>query len=216
MKLCIFSNVLAKYPKSTELDYIVKVMQSSTKLRTLCEEYRKYDILGNKKEKQRIKRKEVPAFIPSALVFDGKGHRHIIGLTDLCFMDIDGLNEEQINSAMNILKDDEHVVMAKRSMSNKGLHFLVRYRLKDREQPQITTMSYIRMSLTYSAVFNTLSEIYINKLNLPIDESCRNVVQTCTLSYDEELYYNPNATPYTLIYEHQKVGKKHKVLEMVD
>ena len=50
---------------------------------------------------------------------------------------------------------------------------------------------------------------------LPIDESCRNAVQTCNISYDEDLYYNPNANPYTLMYEHQKVGKKHKMLQMV-
>ena len=76
-------------------------------------------------------------------------------------------------------------------------------------------MSYKRMAVTYSAVFNTLSSHYTNILNLPIDESGKNAVQTCNISYDEDLYYNPNAEPYTLIYEHQKVGKKQKLLQMV-
>ena len=56
---------------------------------------------------------------------------------------------------------------------------------------------------------------YNNILHLPIDESSKNAVQTCNISYDADLYYNPNALPYTLIYEHQKVGKKHKLLQMV-
>ena len=215
MKLCIFSCVIAKYPKSAELDDIVRIMRSSLKLRKLCEEYRKYDAQGDRQGKLRIKRKETPAFVPSSLLFEGKAHRNIIGLTDLCFMDIDGINEEQINGAMKLLREDEHVVLAMRSMSGKGLHFLIRYCFKDREQPQITNMSYIRMSLTYSAVFNTLFLHYSNILNLPIDVSCRNATHTCNISYDEDLYYNPDAIPYTLIYEHQKVGKKHKILEMV-
>lgn len=215
MKLCIFSCVMAKYPKSAELDDIVRIMRSSQKLRALCEEYRKYDDQGNKQGKLRIKRKETPAFVASSLLFEGKSHRNIIGLTDMCFMDIDGLDEEQVNEAMKLLREDEHVVLALRSMSGKGLHFFVRYGFKDREQPQITTMSYIRMSLTYSAVFNTLSLHYSNILHLPIDESGRNVVQTCNISFDEDLYYNPDAIPYTLIYEHQKVGKKHNLLQMV-
>ena len=206
---------MAKFPKETELDDIVRIMRSSPKLRLLCEEYRMYKAKGNRQEMLKIKRKAIPAFVPSSLLFEGKGHRNIIGLTDLCYMDLDDLNEKEINIAMNTLKEDDHVVLAMRSMSGNGLHFLVRYGFKDREQPQITTMSYIRMSLTYSAVFNTLSLHYSNILHLPIDESCRNAVQTCNISYDEDLYYNPNAIPYTLIYEHQKVGKKHKILQMV-
>lgn len=215
MKLCIFSCLMAKFPKETELDDIVRVMRTSPKLRALCEEYRMFKANGDKHGQLNIKRNKVPAFVPSALLFDGKGHRNIIGLTDLCFMDLDNLDEEQINMAMELLRKDDHVVLASRSMSGKGLHFLIRYRFKDMEQPQITSMSYIRMSLTYSAVFNTLSLHYSNTLHLPIDESCRNAVQTCNISYDEDLYYNPNAIPYSLIYERQKVGKKHKMLQMV-
>ncbi len=215
MRLCIFNSLLAKYPQETELDSIVKVMRTSNKLFIQCDDYKKLDAEGNIKGKLKIKRNEIPAFVPSALLYGGKGHRNIIGLTDICFMDIDGLDEEQINMAMKLLKDDEHVVLALRSMSGKGLHFLVRYRFKDKEQPQIVNMSYIRMTLTYSAVFNTLSSYYNNILQLPIDDSCRNVVQTCSISYDEDLYYNPNALPHTLIYEHQKVGKKHTTLQMV-
>ena len=206
---------MSKFPKETELDDIVRVMRSSSKLRALCEEYRKYKANGDKQGQLNIKRNKVPAFVPSALLYEGKGHRNIIGLTDLCFMDLDNLNEEQISMAMELLRKDDHVVLAMRSMSYKGLHFLVRYRFKDKEQPQITSMSYIRMSLTYSAVFNTLSLHYNNILHLPIDESGKNAVQTCNISYDEDLYYNPDAIPYTLIYEHQKVGKKHKILEIV-
>ncbi len=215
MKLCIFNSLLSKYPQETELDSIVKVMRTSKKLFMLCEDYKKLDVEGDIKGKLKIKRKEIPAFVPSALLYGGKGHRNVIGLTDLCFMDIDGLDEEQINTAMKSLKDDEHIVLALRSMSGKGLHFLVRYRFKDKEQPQIVNMSYIRMALTYTAVFNTLRSYYNNILQLPIDDSCKNVVQTCNISYDEDLYYNPKALPYTLIYDHQKVGKKRSTLQMI-
>lgn len=215
MRLCIFNCVTDNYPKETELESIVRVMRSSPKLRALCEKYRMFDAKGNKQEKNRIKRKETPSFISSALLFEGKGHRNIIGLTDLCFMDIDDINDEQINETMKLLREDIHVVLALRSMSGKGLHIFIRYRFKDRELPKITTMSYKRMAITYSAVFNTLSTHYKNIFHLPIDESGKNAVQSCNISYDEELYYNPNALPYTLIYEHQKVGKKQELLRIV-
>ena len=203
MKLCIFSCVMAKFPKETELNDIVRIMRTSQRLRALCENYQKHNDVGNKAKKDKIKKWMIPAFIPSALLFDGKAQRNIVGLTNLCYMDIDHIDESQINETLEILKQDEHVVLALHSMSGKGLHFLVKYEFKGMEQPQITTMSYKRMVVTYTAVFNTLSLHYQNILNLPIDESGKNAVQTCNISYDEDLYYNPNAIPYTLIYERQ-------------
>ena len=201
MRLCIFKCVMSKYPQETELDDIVRIMRTSDRLRALCEKYRNISGKGEKREKRNIKIKAIPAFIPSALVFEGKGHSHVIGLTNLCYMDIDHLNVKQMNEAIETLKQDEHVVLISRSMSGNGLHFLVKYGFKDMEQPQITTMSANKMVKTYVAVFNTLSQQYQIKLNLPIDESGKNVVQLCNISYDADLYYNPNALSYTLIFE---------------
>lgn len=201
MRLCIFSCVISKYPQETELDDIVRIMRTSDKLRALCEEYRNISGKGKKREKRRFKLKKIPAFVPSALVFEGKGHRHVIGLTNLCYMDIDHLQAEQIDEAMDTLRQDEHVVLALRSMSGNGIHFMVKYGFKDMEQPQITTMSAKKMVKTYISVFKTISSHYQDILHLPIDESGQNVVQLCNISYDEDLYYNPHALPYTLKFE---------------
>ena len=208
MRLCIFKCVMSKYPQETELDDIVRIMRTSNRLRALCEKYRHISGKGQKREKRNFKIKEIPAFIPSSLVFEGKGHRNVIGLTNLCYMDIDHLNVKQIDETMEVLRQDEHVVLAMRSMSGNGLHFMVKYGFKDMEQPQITTMSANKMVKAYIPVFNTLSQHYQMKLNLPIDESGKNVVQTCNISYDEDLYYNPNAIPYTLIFEEPNTTKK--------
>lgn len=214
MRLCILKCVMARVPKETELDDIARVMRTSLKLRALCKKYQKMNESGNKIGKDKIKKWMIPAFVPSSLLYAGKAQRYIIGLTNLCYMDIDQISKSQIKKAMDYLRQDEHVVLALRSMSGKGLHFLIKYRFKDMEQPQITAMSAKRMAMTYSAVFNTLSTHYANLLHLSIDESGRNAAQSCNISYDEDLYYNPNALPYTLIYKHQKVGKKQSVLQM--
>lgn len=215
MRLSILSCLMSKTPKETELDDIVKIMRTSEKLCVLCREYQQLNDEGDKSRKDRIKKRMIPAFVPSALLFEGKAQRNIIGLTNLCYMDIDHIEEDQINEAINLLRLDEHVVFVARSMSRKGLHILAKYRFKDRKQPQITTMSYKRMAITYTSIFMTISTYYKKKLNLPIDDSGKNAVQPCNISYDEELYYNPNAKPYTLIYEHQKVGKKRKHLQII-
>ena len=119
MRLCILSCVMSKTPKETELDDIVRILRTSIKLRGLCKEYQQLNDEGNKSRKNKIKKWMIPAFVPSALVFDGKAQRNIIGLTNLCYMDLDHIDENQINEAIEILRQDEHVVLASRSMSGK-------------------------------------------------------------------------------------------------
>lgn len=104
MRLCIFSNLMSKYPKETELDDIVRIMRTSKKLHALCEKYVMFLEKGNKQEQRNIKIRHIPAFVPSALLFDGKAQRNIIGLTNLCYMDIDHVDDDQINKAIEILR----------------------------------------------------------------------------------------------------------------
>ena len=201
MRLCILSCVMSKIPKETELDDIVKIMRNSINLRGLCKTYSKHIENGNKVKGNKIKRRLIPAFIPSALIYNGKGHRNIVGLTNLCYIDIDHIDEKQINWTIDVLRQDEHVILALRSMSGKGLHIFIKYEFENIEQPTINNMSWKMMVKTYKSVFNTISKFYGNVLNLPIDESGQNAVQSCNISYDNDLYYNPNALPYTLVYE---------------
>ena len=215
MRLCIFKCLIDSHPKETELDDIVKIMRSSDRLRALCEKYNSVSGKGMKRKKNQIKKREFPAFVASSLLFEGKGHRHVIGLTNLCFLDIDHLNEKQINEVMESLRQDEHVVLAVRSMSGSGLHLFVKYQFKDMVYPQITTMSADNMVKTYMTVFNTFSHHYQTKLQLPIDESGMNVVQTCNISYDPELYYNPQAIPYTLLFEQPNDTPKQQMLNIL-
>lgn len=200
MRVSILRFAKAKMPQETELDDIVRIMRSSQKLRGLCEEYKKLADEDNKNEKKRIKQTEIPAFIPSASLYGGKGHQHILGLTNLCYLDIDGISDDQIDGAFLLLRQDEHVVLASRSMSGKGIHILIKYGFVEMEQPWIATMGINKMVKTYKAVFRTISHHYSKSLHLPIDKSGRNVVQSCNISYDKELYYNPKALPHLLSY----------------
>lgn len=202
---------MSKAPKETELDDIVRIMRTSLRLRGLCKNYSKHVENDNKVKGRKIKKWLIPAVIPSALLYNGKGQRNVVGLTNLCYIDIDRIEEKQIMKTMDLLRRDEHVVLALRSMSGKGLHFLIKYEFEGMEQPNRNTMSWKMMAKTYKSVFNTISKFYSNVLDLPIDESGQNVVQSCNISYDPDLYYNPNALPYTLVYE-----KKAKIYDSTD
>lgn len=195
MRVTIFKSVKASWPQETELNDIVRIMMSSPKICERTQTCRQYLAKGDKKEADNIKISSFPAFAPCASFYEGKARGNVIGLTDLCYLDIDHIeNERLINEALDILRNDPNVVMASRSVSGKGLHILVRYQLKGFEiPPQRTNMTPKTMQKVYGEVFEYLALKYQLKLGLEPDYHAQNMGHVYIVSYDPDLYYNPNA-----------------------
>lgn len=63
----------------------------------------------------------------------------------------------------------------------------------------------------YRLAFTYGNEYYSRLLGLPYDHQCKNVGRISTIAYDEELYYNPDATPFIVKLEEKKsVGRPKK------
>lgn len=200
MRVNIFESVKSSCPQETEFDKIVYSMQHSQELLSRTQLYREHKENGNKAETEKMKQKSFPAFAPSALLFEGKAREDVIGLTDLCYLDFDSIKEERLLfDAMNKLRNDRNVLMASRSVSNEGLHILIRYKLKNMDAPpQRVTMTPDEMQKIYSAVYNNLASKYLQKLGLMPDYHARNMERLYIVSYDSVLYYNPNAEALTI------------------
>ena len=195
MRVTIFKSVKASWPQETELDDIVRIMMSSPIISAWTQACRQYFAKGDKMGAESIKISCFPAFAPCASFYEGKARDNIIGLTDLCYLDIDHIeNERLIIEALDILRNDPNVVMASRSVSGKGLHILVRYQLKGMENPpQRIEMTPKKMQEVYGAVFDYLAMKYQLKLGLEPDYHARDIGHVYIVSYDPDLYYNPNA-----------------------
>ena len=195
MRVNIFKSVKASWPQETELDAIVQMMRTSPKIHIWTQTYRQYVAKGDKMGAEQTKLKCFPAFAPCALFYEGKARDNVLGLTDLCFLDIDHIKEERlIEEAMDILRNDPYVMMASRSVSNEGLHILIRYQLKALETPpQRTTMSPDDMQGVYADVYDYFATMYQQKLGLESDYNARDMGHLYIVSYDPDLYYNPNA-----------------------
>ena len=204
MRVGILKSVKAAKLQETELDRIAYMMQFSQEICTRTQIYRQYlewnEKWNGKKKNITRKLKEMkatrfPAFAPCALFYDGKSRENVVGLTDLCYLDIDHIKEaKQIGEAMNMLREDPHVVMASRSLSNEGLHILIRYKLKDMEEPlKRVTMTPDEMQEVYAKVHSYFAIKYQQKLGLMPDPQAGHMEHLYIVSYDPELYYNPNA-----------------------
>ena len=64
----------------------------------------------------------------------------------------------------------------------------------------------------YKQVFEQGNKYYSTLTGLPTDGQCKNVGRISTIAYDEELYYNPEATPFIIEPEEKKsVGRPRRV-----
>lgn len=65
-----------------------------------------------------------------------------------------------------------------------------------------------RYAEQYKQVFEQGNKYYSTLTGLPTDHQCKNVGRISTIAYDEELYYNPEATPFIIEPEEKKsVGR---------
>lgn len=190
--------------QKTELDKIVYMMQFSQEICARTQIYRQYLGWNKKNGKKKItkilkqmKTTRFPAFAPCVVFNGSKSREDVIGLTDLCYLDIDHIKEaKHIREAMDKLSEDPYVVMASRSVSDNGLHILIRYKLKDMEKPlESVTMTPDEMQDVYNKVYSHLAETYFHKLRLESDLEAGHMEHLYIVSYDPELYYNPNAEP---------------------
>ena len=195
MRLKIFKSVTASWPQEKELVKIVYSMMSNQDVYLSTELYRSFLASDNSDAANQMKITKFAVFAPCAIFTDGKERKDVTGLTDLCYLDFDNIKEEQrLIDAMNILRNDKKVLLASRSVSNEGLHVLIPYKLKDMEQPpQRKSMTPDEMQDVYANVYNNLADKYQEKLGLIPDYNAGHMERLYIISYDPELYYNPNA-----------------------
>jgi len=200
MLVYIFNSVKSAGPRREELNKIVSLMQSNQEIRLRTILHRKFLEGGDNYCAEQIKIAQIPAFAPCAF-FDGrKGRDYVLGLTGLCYLDFDDIKEEsRLVDAMKILRNDRNVLLASRSISNEGLHILIRYQLKDMEIPfEDSSMTPKEIQEVYGKVCNFFAAKYQNEIGMTADNHSIYMDRLYIMSYDPELYYNPNAEPLTI------------------
>lgn len=195
MQVSVLRNLLASEVTEMDLGMIVDDIRNNQKLFDKTNEYRQILTSGLKDDILKFKRKHFQAFAPNALLFDGKARDNVIGLTDLCFLDIDHINDStQLDHAMALLRKDKHVVLAYKSVSGNGIHILIRYKVNGwNYPPNRTQMNAEAMQNRYKQVFDRLTNEYQKNLQLPIDKQTNNIECMCLISSDLDAYYNPDA-----------------------
>ena len=213
MEVTIIKHLHAWKPQRTSLEKVIQEIKTSSALKDYTDIARMLYAIGKKEQGDAIKKNKIPAFFPAAYMIDGVGRKNLVGLTGLCFIDIDKIKEEQVEASMAILREDEHVLFAARSISGKGLHILVPYTLWREEATTLMPTTPNRLNQTYISVFKSVATRYRVLLGVPVDKNAGHAEHLCIASYDEQAWYNQDAKPIVYRYVHQKRSKYPKRFE---
>lgn len=197
MQVTIFENIKNPRPFITDLDKIAEMMKHSPKLCNRTIDYRETLAAGYKDIAKEKKIRRFPAFSPCADFIDGIARKHVVGLTGLCYLDFDHVdNLHLIDVAMNKLRNDLHVVMASKSVSGNGLHILIRYKIVDLHTPVIRArMRPSTMQKWYKKAYDIIAVEYEQIVGFKADKQAGHIEHLYIVSYAPDLYYNPDAEP---------------------
>ena len=224
IQLSLFRGVHDTQPRPVTLEEVVTMMRTDQSVRDLTEKHRYARSVGDEQGASRYK-KMMTSFGVAALFEGGRRQQHIVELTGLSLVDIDHIPAERMGEVLALVRGDEHTLLAYTTLSGQGVRVLARYALNtsntsndnDNVDVDLPSGRQLSSSLTstfsnYKQAFLTVNTYYQNLTGLPTDGQCKNVGRISTIAYDEELYYNPEATPFVIEPEEKKsVGRPRRV-----
>ena len=222
IQLSLFRGVHDTQPRPVTLEEVVTMMRTDQSVRDLTEKHRYARSVGDEQGASRYK-KMMTSFGVAALFEGGRRQQHIVELTGLSLVDIDHIPAERMGEVLALVRGDEHTLLAYTTLSGHGVRVLARYALNtsntsndndnvDVDLPSGRQLSSTLTSTLYKTAFLQINEYYQNLTGLPTDGQCKNVGRISTIAYDEELYYNPEATPFIIEPEEKKsVGRPRRV-----
>ena len=206
-QLSLFRGVHDTQPRPVTLEELVTMMRTDQSVRDLTEKHRHARATGDEQGASRYK-KMMTSFGVAARFEGGRQQKHIVELTGLSLVDIDHIAEEEMPRVLTLVRNDPHTLLAYTTLSGQGVRVLARYALNtpndndnvnDNCLPDGKSTSTLTSTFSsYKQAFLTVNTYYQNLTGLPTDGQCKNVGRISTIAYDEELYYNPEATPFII------------------
>ena len=220
IQLSLFRGVHDTQPRPVTLEEVVTMMRTDQSVRDLTEKHRYARSVGDERGASRYK-KMMTSFGVAARFEGGRQQKHIVELTGLSLVDIDHIPAERMGEVLALVRGDEHTLLAYTTLSGHGLRVLARYALNtsndndnvnDNCLPDGKSTSTLTSTFSnYKQAFLTVNTYYQNLTGLPTDGQCKNIGRISTIAYDEELYYNPEATPFIIEPEEKKpVGRPRR------
>ena len=216
LQLSLFRGVHDTQPRPVTLMELVTMMRTDQSVRDLTDKHRYARTTGDEQGAKRYKHM-MASFGVAARFEGGRQQKHIVEFTGLSLVDIDHIAEEDMARVLDLVRADDHTLLAYITLSGQGLRILARYEASPNPSqggelgsamPESPLLGRGRGEAIYKQAFLAINEYYQNLTGLATDGQCKNIGRISTIAYDENLYYNPEAIPFTIKLEEKKsVGR---------
>ncbi len=204
MKLNYFLGYSIAESTLLPLDKIVELIQYNQSVKEQTEKMRYLRSHNEEKAADRIK-SGTPCFaIAVQFKPGGKAKTDIVSLTGLSLVDIDHIPAERLAEVIHLVREDPHTLLAYITISGAGLRIL--FRIEGLANQPATPANLKR----YAAAFAHGNRYYAELTGCECDLKCKNATRLSGLAHDDEVFYRPEALPFTLqeIRASEKKGRK--------
>ena len=129
-QLSLFRGVHDTQPRPVTLEELVTMMRTDQSVRDLTDKHRYARATGDERSAKRYKHM-MTSFGVAARFEGGRQQKHIVEYTGLSLVDIDHIAEEDMTRVLDLVRADEHTLLAYTTLSGHGLRILFRYELED-------------------------------------------------------------------------------------
>ena len=222
LQFSLFRGVHDTQPHPVTLDELVTMIRTDQSVRDLTEKHRYARSMGDEQGASRYKKMMV-SFAPAARFEGGRQQKHLTSMTGLSLVDIDHIAEEDMERVLTLVREDPHTLLAYTTLSGQGVRIIARYEapLSSPLKGGGSTTAMLeappllgggREGALYRTAFLTVNQHYSDLVGMPTDGQCKNIGRISTIAYDEQLHYNPEATPFVIALEKKKpVGRPRRV-----
>lgn len=116
--------------------------------------------------------------------FSHRNAEKLIDYTNMIVLDIDKLTSAQITAYTQDFRNDQFIFAFFISPSNKGIKILIRVNNKPEE---------------HQKAFLALEDYFASRYAATLDKSGKDVSRLCFVSYDPDLYYNPDSQVFDVV-----------------
>ncbi len=207
-QLSLFRGVHDTQPRPVTLEELVTMMRTDQSVRDLTEKHRYARATGDEQGASRYK-KMMTSFGVAARFEGGRQQRHIVEYTGLSLADFDHIPEERMTEVLAKVRADEHTLVAYTTISNHGVRIIYRYEINDDVNENLHVVSK-QSAEQYKQAFLYGNRYYSELVGVESDPQCKNATRISTIAYDEEVYYNPEATPFVIEPEAKRPAHRPK------
>ena len=126
MQVSLFNGFTDKNPKPITIPEVVEIIRADQRLQVLTENHRHYRAQGDTARAD-AEKQHMPCFSVAVLFNGGKQQKHIVSYTGLSIVDIDHIPSERMAEVLEMVRGDEHTLVAYTTISGQGVRILARY-----------------------------------------------------------------------------------------